>query len=232
MSKKQTVAELSAEYEISRSMVKRHLRGVVKVWHQPPLAGAGFVHLDATYWGRNQGVMVALDAKSGSPLYVSFISHERMQDYKDAVSSIEKRGYSIKELVIDGIQSLFCEFSTYHIQMCQFHMKEIIKRYLTKNPKLKTARSLKILTDGLARMEKREFVSEYDNWKEVWKNILNRCSILKSGKTQFTRRRLRSAMHSIDFIHHTYLFTNSWDVPECLTRTTNRGYVYGFEEEP
>ncbi|MCQ2315548.1 MAG: hypothetical protein MJZ85_02510 [Bacteroidales bacterium] len=44
--------------------------------------------------------------------------------------SIEERGCEIKGLIIDGRQSLFGIFNDYKIQMCQFHMKQIIGRYL------------------------------------------------------------------------------------------------------
>ena len=45
---------------------------------------------------------------------------------EDAVSSIKGRGYTIRGLIIDGKHSLFKTFSEYHIQMCQFHMKQNI----------------------------------------------------------------------------------------------------------
>ena len=59
--------------------------------------------------------MLALDDSSGKPLYLAFIAHERVQDYVDAVRSIEERGYIIKEIVIDGMKSLFGELSSYKI---------------------------------------------------------------------------------------------------------------------
>ena len=66
-----------------------------------------------------------------------------------AAESIEARGYEIKGLIIDGKQALFKEFSHYKIQMCQFHMKQIVRRYLTLNPRLKAARALKGLMQTL-----------------------------------------------------------------------------------
>ena len=58
---KQTVAELAASLGTSPSTIKRRLRNVVIKWSQPALSGSGFVHIDATYWGRNCGVIVAQD---------------------------------------------------------------------------------------------------------------------------------------------------------------------------
>ena len=218
---KQTMAELAEKHRISQSTIKRRIREVTIGWDQPSLTGSGFLHLDTTYWGHNWGVLLGLDEETGLPLYVAFIGHERVQDYIDAVRSIEQRGYCIRGIVIDGMQSLFSEFSAYKIQMCQFHMMEIVKRYLTKRPKLIAARELKELVGSLTVRRKREFEDEYRQWKERWKNTLNRRTTLKSGKTQFTHKRLRSAMHSVDF-YLPYLFT--YQQPECkgMPNTNNK----------
>ena len=218
---KQTMAELAEKHTISQSTIKRRLREVEIEWVQPSLTGGGFLHLDTTYWGHNWGVLLGLDEETGLPLYVAFIGHERVQDYIDAVRSIEQRGYCIRGIVIDGMQSLFSEFSAYKIQMCQFHMMEIVKRYLTKRPKLIAARELKELVGSLTTRQKNEFEDEYRKWKERWGNTLNRRTTLKSGKTQFTHKRLRSAMHSVDF-YLPYLFT--YQHPECkgMPNTNNK----------
>ena len=167
---KQTIAELSQQLNTSESTIKRHLRNICLEWQQPHLQGSGYVHLDVTYWGHNWGVMLALDDATGFPLYMEFIHSETTADYQNAVRSIEERGYRIDGLIIDGKQSLFSVFSKYNIQMCQFHMKQIIKRYLTKNPKLKAARALQDLMQNLTTMTKYEFETEYKHWKEEWKD--------------------------------------------------------------
>lgn len=218
---KQTISELAAVHGVSESTIKRRLREVDKTWAQPPLSGSGFVHLDGTYWGHNWGIMLGLDEESGMPLYLEFIKSETNQDYKDAVSSIERRGYTIRGIIIDGKKSLFDIFSGYKIQMCQYHMKQIVKRYLTLHPKLLAARELKALMSKLTKMEKADFEKEYNSWKATWQDTLNRRSLLKSGKTQFTHLRLRSAMHSVDF-YLPYLFT--YQLPECkwMPNTNNK----------
>ena len=46
----------------SCSTVKRRLRQKVLDWRQPILYGKhGFVHVDATYWGHNWGIILAID---------------------------------------------------------------------------------------------------------------------------------------------------------------------------
>lgn len=162
---KQPIAELAERHGVSQSTSKRRLREVEIEWEQPPLSGSGFVHLDTTYWGHNWGVMLGLDDETGFPLYVALLRHERVQDYVDAVRSIEQRGYHIRGIVVDEIQSLFAEFSAYRVQMCQFHMQQIVMRYLTKRPKLIAAGELKDLVGRVTILRKDEFEDEYRQWK-------------------------------------------------------------------
>ena len=218
---KQTISELAAANEVSESTIKRRLREIGKVWTQPQLSGSGYVHLDATYWGHNWGVLLALDDRSGMPLYIAFVANERVQDYVDAVHSIEKRGYTIDGIVIDGKRSLFSEFSSYKIQMCHYHMIQITRRYLSQHPRLIAARELKAMVDNIANEDGAEFENKFRSWKAKWKTVLNRRSTLKSGKTQFTHKRLRSAMNSVNF-YLPYLFT--YQLPECdgMPNTNNK----------
>lgn len=65
-------------------------------------------HLDATYFGRNTGVPLTLESGTGRLLYMKHIAHEHISDYEEAVRHIVGCGYLILEIVIDGLQKLFC----------------------------------------------------------------------------------------------------------------------------
>lgn len=219
--RKQTISELAESLHVSESTIKRRLREIKVEWEQPPLCNGGFVHLDATYWGHNWGVMLALDAETGMPLYMEFIKNETVADYQAAVSSIEKRGYKIKGIIIDGKQALFKVFAAYKIQMCQYHMKQIVRRYLTLHPKLKASRALKDIVDRLAISTKDEFVRKYEAWRSYWHESLNKRSHLKNGQTPYRHRALRSAMHSVDF-YLPYLFTCQESDCQGMPNTNNK----------
>lgn len=221
---KQTIKELSVRFGMSISSIKRRLHDIKRIWVQPPLSGEGFVHLDVTYWGRSFGVLLALDNQTGNPLYMAFVKSETVKDYEDAVSSIVERGYSIRGIIIDGKQALFKTFSGYPIQMCQFHMKQIVKRYLTKNPKMLSSRSLKELTAKLHKMDEDEFKKDYQEWKEKWKDTINHKSLHKDGKMHYTHRRLRSAMNSLNF-YLPYLFT--YQREECMGMPNTNNKIEG-----
>lgn len=218
---KQTVSELAALFSVSPSTIKRRLRCVTGEWRQPPLKGAGFVHLDATYWGRNSGLLLAMDSRTGQVLYLLFIKHESASDYVGAVESIERRGYVIKGLVIDGTKSLFRLFGGRRIQMCQFHMRQIIRRYLRKNPRLLAARDLKALTDGLCQADEATFNHDFQAWKDKWRDTLERRTTCKDGKRRYRHRRLRSAMHSLEY-YLPYLFTFRKEDCEGMPNTNNK----------
>ena len=218
---KQTIKELSERFGMSVSTVKRRLQGIKREWVHPPLSGSGFLHLDTTYWGRSFGVLLALDHATGKPLYIAFVKSETTKDYEDAVQSVKERGYAIEGIIIGGKQSLFRSFAEYPIQMCQFHMKQITKRYLTKNPKLLAARALNALVDKLTRSEESVFKAEFAAWKDEWHDMIDRRSIYKDGSIHYTHQRLRSAMHSLDF-YMPYLFTYQREDCNGMPNTNNK----------
>jgi hypothetical protein len=218
---KQTIKELSERFGMSVATVKRRLHDIKREWVHPPLSGSGFLHLDTTYWGRSFGVLLALDHATGRPLYIAFVKSETTEDYEDAVQSVKERGYTIDGIIIDGKQSLFKSFAEYPIQKCQFHLRQITKRYLTKNPKLLAARALNALVDKLTRSEESVFKAELAAWKDEWHDMIDRRSIYKDGSTHYTHQRLRSAMHSLDF-YMPYLFTYQRENCKGMPNTNNK----------
>lgn len=218
---KQTIKELSDRFGMSVATIKRRLRDIKREWVQPPLSGEGFVHLDVTYWGRGFGVLLALDNQTGKPLYMAFVKSETVKDYEDAVSSIKERGYSIRGLIIDGKHSLFKTFSEYHIQMCQFHMKQIVRRYLTQNPRMHVSRELKELVSRLHKSEEMDFKKDYQEWKERWKDTICHKNLHKDGKMHYTHQRLRATMNSLNF-YLPYLFTYQRDDCKGMPNTNNK----------
>ena len=216
---KQTVAEISEALRTSPSTVKRLLKGVVQEWKQPSISGSGMVHLDATYFGRNTGVLLALEAGSGRVLYMAHIAHEHISDYEDAVRHISEQGYNIKGIVIDGLQKLFVALGEYPIQMCQFHMVAIVRRKLTKNPQLEAGKELLNIIYGLKTSNKDTFTKQFQEWKSRWKQFLNEKTVNPTTDKEFyTHQRLRSAMISISY-YLKWLFTFE-NVPE-MPNTNN-----------
>lgn len=219
---KQTIAEIAIRHHVSESTIKRILRKKTDEWQQPQFTGmSGFVHLDATYWGHNWGVMLGLDEATGMVLYLAFIKHETTQSYVDAVDTIVASGYTIKGIIIDGRQELFTVFKDYPIQMCQFHMIQIVKRYLTKNPKMNASKELLILCRGMVYQDGEDFKADYAAWKVRWKDFLNKRTVHKDGKTYYLHRRIRTLVSSLDF-YLPYLFTYQRSDCDGMPNTNNK----------
>ena len=217
---KQTVRELSAKFGVSESTIKRLLKDVTVEWKNPIGDGSVIINIDATYFGRNAGVLAALDTGTGIPLYVKHIKHEHVSDYVDAVNEMEKNGYKIAGMVIDGMQSLFKEFATYKIQMCQYHMCAIVRRKITKNPKLPASIELQQLMRTLKDSGRDDFTDRFNQWRQKWKTFLNqRSTNTETGRTFYTHQRIRSAMLSVEF-YLPWLFT--FEEVEGMPNTNNK----------
>ncbi len=219
---KQTLAELAISHQISISTIQRKLHQQCFSWEQPELWGySGFVHIDATYWGHNWGVLLAIDEATGKVLYMSFIKHETTMDYRVAIEEIMLAGYHIRGIIIDGKQELFGILTMFPVQMCQFHMLQIVRRYLTKHPKMIASRELLSLCEAMIYLDKEDWINEYSKWKDCWKDFLNKRTVHKNGKTYYLHRRLRTLVSSINF-YLPYLFT--YQLPECdgMPNTNNK----------
>ena len=219
---KQTLAEIAKRHHRSVSTVKRILRQKVVTWEQPSLWGyAGFVHLDATYWGHTWGILLAIDDATGKVLYLAFIRHETTAAYQQAIDEIRIAGYHIRGIVVDGKKELFSAFSIYPVQMCQFHMYQIVEWYLNKHPKMIVSRELLALCSYLAHLDRHDFIDEYNTWKKKWHDFVDKRTIHKDGKSYYLHRRLRTVVKSLDF-YLPHLFT--YQLPECngMPNTNNK----------
>lgn len=208
LNERQTIAQIATRCHVSKATVKRRLSDIDMSWCPPEFSGmSGVLHIDCTYFGRNNGVIVAIDSSSGLVLYMKVIGHEKVDDYQTAVDTLLQGGYHIDGIVIDGMQSLFRKFSQYKVQMCHFHMCALIRRKLTKNPKSKAATALKMIVKSLPESKEADFVAEFQKWKKEYGKFLSeKTTNPLTGGWSYTHRRLRSAAYSIDF-YLPYLFT-------------------------
>jgi hypothetical protein len=130
-------------------------------------------------------------------------------------------GYAIKAIVLDGRPGVRQLFSDIPVQMCHFHQKQIINRYLTNNPKLEASIELKKLTKVLCETNEKDFTTALDTWHDRWHFFIGERTIdLVTGRWHYTHKRLRSAYRSLK-VNLPYLFTYE-KYPELnMPNTTN-----------
>ena len=177
--------------------------------------------MDTTYFGRAFGVMLFKDAHSGKNLLKYYVKNETNQKYKDGIETLINQGFKINAIVCDGRKGLFNLYPTIPAQMCQFHQVAIIRRYLTRNPKTEAGIELKELVKLLTKTDKESFVGGLNDWHNKWQSFLKERSInLKTNKTQYTHRRLRSAYNSLKN-NLPWLFTWYDNMELKIPNTTN-----------
>lgn len=92
--------------------------------------------MDTTYWGRNFGVMLFKDAYTKENLLKYYVNSEINKLYVQGVNELRSKGFNVVAIVCDGRKGLLGSVGQIPVQMCQFHQVAIIRRYITKNPKL------------------------------------------------------------------------------------------------
>ena len=83
------------------------------------------------------------DNESKEILIWKHIESEVVKDYKYLKEELIAYGYTIQSTTLDGKRGLHKAFKDIPIQMCHFHQKKIVQRYITLKPKLEAGKDLK-----------------------------------------------------------------------------------------
>ena len=153
--------------------------------------------MDTTYFGRGFGVMLFKEAQSGVNLYKEYVKTETNQQYAQGIEYLLKQGFTILAIVCDGRRGLLQLFPTIPVQMCNFHQVAIIRRYLTKKPKMQASKELWELALILAHTDKESFEGGLAAWHSKWEDFLNERRIDVNGKNRYVHKKLRSAYRSL-----------------------------------
>lgn len=220
VSGKQTYAQLAAKHECSVRTIQRKI-DAYQVSSTEPNARSVIVLTDTTYWGRNFGVMLFKDAISGQNLLKYYVKYETNALYQQGISTLKDKGFDILAIVCDGRKGLIHSFKGLPVQMCQFHQAAILRRYLTKKPKLQAARELLEVADLMKQTDKESFTGALESWFMKWQTYLDERSTNPiNGKTFYTHKRLRSAARSLKN-NLPWLFTWYDNIEIRIPNTTN-----------
>lgn len=217
-----TIKDLSEEYGVSTRTIYRKLsKSYKEVLPCLPIRPVVLL-MDATYWGRNFGVVIMKDALKGNVLWYKFIDrHERLEDYKEGIAYLESKGYVIEAIVSDGFKGLRRAFPNYKFQLCQFHQVMTIKTKLTSKPKLDASKELLALSKILCHTDKDSFIGAFTEWHKKWKAFLKERTTTEDGRSYYTHKTLRSAFLSLKR-NMPWLWT-WYDYPELKIPNTNNG---------
>ncbi len=189
--------QLAHKYNCSVKTIQRRL-DQVKIVPTEKTGRVVVVLMDTTYWGRGFGVMLFKDAYTKENLLKYYVKTETNALYMEGIEELKRRGFTIAAIVCDGRKGLIQSFKGIPVQMCQFHQAAIIRRYLTRKPKLKAAQELMDVVDLMKQTDKESFVGALGLWFEKWKSFLNERTVNPTtNKSFYTHKRLRSAYRSL-----------------------------------
>ncbi len=217
---KQTYSQLAALYGCSIKTIQRKIDSIQPVANStfPKIAN---VLMDTTYFGRKLGLMVFKDSITGSILFKQYVKQETNALYLKGIQEISRRGIKIQSIICDGRKGLFLLFNDdIPIQMCNFHQVAIIRRYLTKKPKMQASKELWDFILLLKSTDKESFQGGLNDWYSKWESFLNERKTDEKGRRRYVHKKLRSAYRSL-ITNMPWLFT-WYDYPELkIPNTTN-----------
>ena len=112
--------------------------------------------------------MLFKDPKTKENLLKYYVRNETNLLYLKGINELKVRGYTITAIVTDGRKGVAQSFGSIPVQMCQFHQVAIIRRYITKNPKLPASIELKELVAMMKVTDKESLEGGLDLWFTKW----------------------------------------------------------------
>lgn len=200
---KQTIQQLSVSYNLSTRQIQRRLNESIhslSFIHSKPHIVA--IQMDATYWGKNNGLLVIKDVYRGEVLWRKFlVKKETIADYLEGVNRLKSQGYTIVGVVADGLrglqQALGQALGTIPFQYCQFHAIHFVRLQLTTRPQTQPGQQLLDIANGMTHTDRESFEGALTEWFEQWNGYINERTISDNGHSFYTHRRLRTAARSL-----------------------------------
>lgn len=225
---RQTATDLANKFNKSARWIQKQLdlTAVSEVRLNPePLVIVG----DATFFSRTDGVIVIRSPRLKKNLWWQSINSETPAAYLEARQCLERRGFQLQAVVLDGKRGVKAIFKDIPTQMCHFHQLQIIKRYLTSRPKLPAGKELRAIALTLTKSNEINFTDDLVRWHQKWQNFLKEKSFRDDRQCWFyTHKRIRSAYRSLTTnLPHlfTYLKYPNLEIPNttnCLDGYFNR----------
>jgi hypothetical protein len=207
---KQTIGEIVGRYGLDKKTIHKYLNEfkiTKKLDHKPRKV---YLVVDATYFGKRRdgtswGVILFRDAEEKENLWWKFVKHESQLDYLEGKIYLEKLGYTIMSVTTDGFKGNIPVFKGISHQMCHFHMRQIVIRNVTLNPKTEPGQMILAIVSRLHKDKKEDFTRRLQRFHFDYHKFLSEKTTHPDGSKSYTHEGVRNAYNSL-VTWHDYLF--------------------------
>jgi hypothetical protein len=179
--------------------------------------------IDTTYFGKridgtSWGVTLFRDYDQKENLWWKYVIHESTDGYLEGKLFLERLGYTILSVTFDGFKGNIKVFQGIPSQICLFHVKQMVIRGTTLNPKTEAGKVLLALAHTLTKTNKEIFTDRIRKFHTNYASSLNEKTTHPDGSWSYTHEGVRKAYLSV--VHwYEYLFTFHTD--KSIPSTTN-----------
>lgn len=219
------VVDLADKYNLSKTTIRKILDEYVVPPIIPSLDDHSVIAMDCTYFGREYGLLIVIDAHTGDCLYYQEIgNYETIMDYQRAIICLRDKCHIYpKACVIDGKKGMYSMLEYYQIkpQFCQFHQLQIINKYLTKKPVLEPNIELRQIALSLTHVDHETFYNMFNSWRwrhQVW--LREKTYNPETRRREYTHQDTRKAARSL-LVNMPYLFTFDHNPEPNIPNTNN-----------
>lgn len=151
--------------------------------------------VDATFFGRSYGYLCFHDTHR--IIWFREIKTEGVRHLRQGLHELQEAGFRIKSITIDGrrgyYQTLRKQLGGVPIQMCLYHQKAIVRRYITDRPKNACGHELRQLMKTLCHARPEEFVESFYSLLHRHRAFLEE----RNPQKEFKHQSLRAACKSL-----------------------------------
>lgn len=217
---KQSLIQLAEKYGRGIPWIQKQLDAVTSKQNEVASQSLVFV-ADVSFFSRGDGILVFRSPQLHKNISWKFVRGENPSMYRETRMMLETKGFVFQAIVLDGRKGVREMFSDIPVQMCHFHQKAILRRYLTLHPKLEAGQELSVVGRTLTFLNEQDFTQLLTEWFEKWKWFLKERTFESDGKHwHYTHKKIRSAYRSL-MTNLPYLFTFQRYPELHIPNTTN-----------
>lgn len=217
---RRTLTEIASYLDISIPTLrsKFDVIDVVEGLVHLPRSGAINLQIDATYFGTEYGFICFHDGKR--VICFHEISAETSRDIILGLRTLKQAGYRFKSVTIDGRkgfeEAIRKELGGVPIQLCLFHARAIVRRYLGPNPSTEAGQELAHLMSKITFICPQDFIDQFHHLTLKHRRNLIPPTVVKNRR----RQRIRLAYRFVENnMHRMFTFR---DLPDLnIPPTTN-----------